>query len=445
MRKPSIISLLLFILMSTANVKAISDYDLAVEYTDGKTIYYNYTHEGEELAVTCLNDVAPFNEHAYEGNVVIPDEVKCNDKTLKVTSIGEFAFAGCSALSAVTIPNSVTEIGQMAFQSCKNLSSLNIPNRLASIGMLAFWECSSLTTVVIPGSVTSIGGGAFYDCSSLESVTIEYGVTCIEEDVFQGCKRLLSLTIPNSVTTIKQGAFCNCEALTSISISESVTIIDNHVFQGCSSLKSLIIPNSVTKIEAYAFNGCESITSIIIPDKVTEICRYAFLDCRNLKFVKIGSSVKDISVCAFDGCPNISTIVSLIENPCFITESSSNNRTFDTNTFNNATLYVPVGSKDKYKSTIGWNDFVTIVEGDGSGSSGVEQEIEKPLQMEFHGNVLTAKGINNSEQIFVYSTNGMLVGKSTSENGVAKVNTHLEHGAVAIVKIRDKIVKMVVK
>ena len=127
----------------------------------------------------------------------------------------------------------------------------------------------------------------------------------------------------------------------------------------------------MTKIEAYAFNGCESITSITIPDKVTEICGYAFLDCRNLKFVKIGSSVKDISVCAFDGCPNISTIVSLIENPCFITESSSNNRTFDTNTFNNATLYVPVGSKDKYKSTIGWNDFVTIVEGDGSGSSGV--------------------------------------------------------------------------
>ena len=61
------------------------------------------------------------------------------------------------------IPNSVTTIGEYAFHGCSDLTSVNIPNSVTSIGTYAFYGCSGLTSITIPNSVTSIGGGAFGD------------------------------------------------------------------------------------------------------------------------------------------------------------------------------------------------------------------------------------------------------------------------------------------
>ena len=74
----------------------------------------------------------------------------------------------------------------------------------------------------------------------------------------------------------------------------------------------------------------------------------------------------------------LSTVISQIENPFTITGKSSDNRTFSKNTFNNATLYVPKGTIEKYKATEGWKDFLFIEEGDGSGSGQTTQRCEKP-------------------------------------------------------------------
>jgi len=150
-----------------------------------------------------------------------------------VTSIGDWAFNGCSGLADIVIPDSVTSIGDYAFGDCSSLSSVVIPDSVTSIGAWAFFCCSDLADIVIPNSVTRIGDSAFCDCSSLSSVVI-----------------------PDSVTSIGAWAFSSCESLTSIIIPDSVTSIGKCAFYDCSSLTNIVIPDGVTSIGYSAFEGC---------------------------------------------------------------------------------------------------------------------------------------------------------------------------------------------
>ena len=201
-----------------------------------------------------------------------------------VTSIGGVAFSNCSGLTSVTIPDSITSIGFYAFEGCSGLTSVTIPDSVTSISSGAFYNCWSLTSVTIGDSVTSIGDRAFYDCSGLTSVTIGSGVTSIGYFAFQGCSGLTSVTIPASVTSIGDDAFQNCSGLTSVTIPDSVTSIGNCAFEGCSGLTSVTIPDSMTSIGSYAFSGCNGLVSVTIPDSVVNIDSNVFNDCNEMLF-----------------------------------------------------------------------------------------------------------------------------------------------------------------
>ena len=226
---------------------------------------------------------------------------------------------------------------------------MNIPNSVTAIGFSVFKGCSSLTSVNIPNSVISIDNAAFEGCSSLTSVNIPNSVTSIGERAFERCSGLTTATIPNSVTSISGRTFKDCSSLTSVSIPNSVTSIDNAAFTGCSSLTSVNIPSSVTSIGYGAFADCSGLTSVTIPNSVTSIGNYAFS--------------------GYD----IPTVVSLIENPFNISTN-----VFSNNTLKNATLYVPVGTIDKYKATDGWKRFLFMEESTGGITPTTPQKCEKP-------------------------------------------------------------------
>ena len=90
-------------------------HDIEVANEDGVTIYYVWTNDNTELAVSYRGGVYISYSNEYSGVVVIPSSVTYNGNTYSVTSIGNNAFSHCSSLTSVTIGNSVTSIEYQTF------------------------------------------------------------------------------------------------------------------------------------------------------------------------------------------------------------------------------------------------------------------------------------------------------------------------------------------
>lgn len=126
--------------------------------------------------VTVIDPVAFYNNSAVT-SVTIPDSV---------TAIPDYAFGYCSQLTNISIPNSVTFIGFSAFNSCTSLKSITLPSSLSTIQSYAFYNCENLKTIRIPVSVTSIGNYAFDVCPSLMTVTYPGSKTQWDDDITKG-------------------------------------------------------------------------------------------------------------------------------------------------------------------------------------------------------------------------------------------------------------------
>ena len=130
-----------------------------------------------------------------------------------ITNIEEGTFYGCKSLTNITIPEGAIRIGNEAFSFCSNLTSITVAESVTNIDMYAFSCCSKLENITIPKGVSSISIGTFYQCTALKEMIIPYTVNIVNEDAFDGCKNLTSLTIYNR----------NC-SLKSNSIGKSTTI-----------------------------------------------------------------------------------------------------------------------------------------------------------------------------------------------------------------------------
>jgi sorbitol-specific phosphotransferase system component IIA len=303
-----------------SSVASIGNY--AFGSTGLKTIYFN--------AENC-NDFGFYDPPFYNcpiNKIVIGDNVKkipgCFAKWLSgltdiaipnsVTSVGYYAFSGCTGLTNITIPNSITTIYRSAFQDCTGLTNINIQNSI--IGSFMFQGCTGLTEITIPSSVTSVGYYAFSGCTGLKTVYFN-AENCSDfnysDSPFSSCP-IERIVIGDNVKEIPGYFAYRLTGLTDITIPNSVTSIGGSAFRGCTGLTAVTIPNSVTSIGFSAFSGCTGLTEITIPNSVTSIGESAFHGCTGLTEITIPNSVTSIGVSAFQGCTGLKTVYFNAEN-----------------------------------------------------------------------------------------------------------------------------------
>lgn len=193
-------------------------------------------------------------DKSTEGAFAIPASVTGADgNSYAVTAIGDFAFKDCSALTSVTIPESVTSIHGNVFYNCNGLVTIIVEetnpvydsrgNCNAIIKTADNKLISGCNNTNIPNSVTSIGGSAFSCCNGITSIDIPNSVTSIADwGAFSYCSNLTSVIIPSSVTSIGDGAFYSSDGLTSVTVDRKEPLaIGKYVFSN-SANATLYVP-----------------------------------------------------------------------------------------------------------------------------------------------------------------------------------------------------------
>ena len=246
-------------------------------------------------------------------------------------------FIGCPNLSTVTLPNTLIEIPAQTFTSCPQLKSFTITSNIQKIANSAF-QSSGLENITILSTVKYIGDNAFSSCLNLSTVDIQNNDIIFGSNVFSNSNIVLliyknftlsvlngkgsilayslpdeSINIPVDLMSIPIGsignsAFKNNSNLKTITFSASITYIDDFAFQNCSNLLKINIPNSVTLIGKSAFNNCTSLSEITLPKSLTSIDTNAFDGCSNFLSIIIYKNVTNIKDSAFANCTNLKDI-----------------------------------------------------------------------------------------------------------------------------------------
>lgn len=423
-----------------------------------------------------------------------------------VTSVGRECFALCSSLKTVEIGDNTSQeaatvLGQRAFYHSDNIDSIFLGNNVAELGKEAFGYIKRVRNVVIPNSVKTMDTHVFCSCENLESVQLSENLKRIEWASFGSCYSLKSIIIPDGVEYLGESAFGYCTSLTEVKLPSNLKKIDWCVFENCTSLTSIEIPDLTHTIYIRAFDGCSNLKTLTLGKRVQTIQNGAFANCPLLEDVYCRANtpptcndsfydsyieyiilhVPAESVDAYkaadpwkkfksieamdDPIPEIqkcekptisyengkliyhcetegATCQSTITNADI--NSYSGNEVQLAVTYNISVYATKAGydNSDVATATLYWIDATPQTEGI---SEGIAQIAARPILVKADNGFITVEGVDNRTNVSIYTTDGKQAGAAISQNNVATIATSIQPGSIAIVKVGEKSVKVVMK
>lgn len=236
-----------------------------------------------------------------------------------ITTIPSSMFAGCSALERVTAKGTITAIGNGAFgsvtdwndQETADTALTEIPDlsQVTSIGDRAFYGCSALETVDLH-SVTTMGYAAFQGCDALSGEIDLSKLEVIPGHAFCYDPNITSVITCPTLRSIGDWAFIWAD-ISTISLPETLKSIGTYTFYKASLSGTVALPDSLTQLGASAFSGCEKVEAIQIGSGLTDIPKDAFDGCTNLKTITVNNRREDVTIPKIDGVTVTYTIPSL--------------------------------------------------------------------------------------------------------------------------------------
>lgn len=416
-------------------------YDASVENINiGETV----TNKGVTLTVMKVNPYTCYNnKHIKDLKLGLSGE------------IGNYAFYGCGNMETAELGQNIPSIGGYAFCNCSKLKSIVIPDAVTSLGANTFQNCSAMTSVKIGNGIETINGYTFADCSSLPTITIPKAVTRLDDFVFWGCTSLAMIIIADSKSTLTLGSnkkdyndygyplFSSCP-LDYVYIGRDISYHTSSdygysPFYRNTSLRAVKITDKETEISENEFYGCTNLQQVEIGDGVTTIGNWAFSGCSSLKYFAFGSQLITISQNAFSDCAALIEISSKAKTP----PECGNQALDDINKWE-CRLFVPEGCYDIYKSAEQWKEFFFIEEGESSIND-IPSYKEMDIQIQCNGSLLTIIGADVGTTIRVFDIEGRPVSTIKASAETTTINTSLQIGDIGIVKIGDKVVKVMMK
>lgn len=164
-------------------------------------IAWEYKKDGQTLTLSGTGAMKNADSADSIGWAAVRTSVKSLTVSDTISSIGDYAFYGMTALESVKLSSNTQSIGNYAFSFCSSLTSVSIPEGVTSVGVSAFEGCRALKSVKLPTTVTSLGERTFAFCRTLETVIIPckpesgIGSWCFKE-----CEKLSTLATVADVT-----------------------------------------------------------------------------------------------------------------------------------------------------------------------------------------------------------------------------------------------------
>ena len=323
--------------------------------------------------------------------------------------LGRHVFFYCTNLTSLTLPEGMEEIGMMCFGSC-SLTSVNLPSTMVKldscslqdnpftsinlknvkfVGRQAFSQCTNLTSVTSNGKLEEIDGAAFTRCP-LTRAYLPEGMLTINMNAYFRCTNMNTFTVPSTVTTITGNPCVGATSLTAFTVaagSEYFTAYDGCLY----ATGGFTVKPESTRVEGDEPAGLTALVGVPtgwqqsvlhLPEGVTVIANQAAREATSITQVELPSTLVEIRPSAFSSITGITRVT------CLATTPPDSGSYFADAVYENATLYVPMRSLDRYKNAEGWSRFQHI-EGIDTGDH------PGPLGDVNHDEVLTIKDVTD--------------------------------------------------